>query len=106
MGPGWRIALPFLVAAALIYLFDLGVLALGAAGGHPPAPPPDWDWSAQMDSIRALGDWALGLGAPLALGVFLLACLLAVSGYVIVRVLWNIHLRRAWIARRRRRRTA
>jgi hypothetical protein len=29
-----------------------------------------------------------------------------VSGYVTVRVLWNIHLRRAWIARRRRRRTA
>ncbi len=33
MGPGWRIALPFLVAAALVYLFDLGVLALGAALG-------------------------------------------------------------------------
>jgi hypothetical protein len=48
----------------------------------------------------------MSLGAPLALGVFLLACLLALAGYLIVRVLWNIHLRRAWIARRRRRRAA
>jgi uncharacterized protein (DUF2062 family) len=57
-----------------------------------------------MESVRALGEWALGLGAPLALGVLLLASLLSTSGYVIVRVLWNIHLRRAWLARRRRQR--
>lgn len=31
--PGWRNALPFLVAAALAYLLDLGALALGAALG-------------------------------------------------------------------------
>ena len=29
----WRIAAPFLVAAALVYVLDLGVLALGAALG-------------------------------------------------------------------------
>jgi hypothetical protein len=95
---------PITIVPLYLAAYQIGSLVLGAAGGHPPSPPPDWNWSAQMDSIRALGDWALGLGAPLALGVFLLACLLAAAGYVIVRVLWSIHLRRAWIARRRRQR--
>jgi hypothetical protein len=97
---------PITIVPLYMVAYKIGSLALGAAGARPPTPPPDWDWSAQMASIRALGDWALGLGAPLALGVFLLACLLAASGYVIVRVLWNIHLRRAWAARRRRQRAA
>jgi uncharacterized protein (DUF2062 family) len=97
---------PITIVPLYLVAYKIGSLVLGAAGGHPPAPPPAWDWRAQMASIRALGDWALGLGAPLALGVFLLACLLAAAGYVTVRVLWSIHLRRAWIARRRRRGTA
>lgn len=33
MQPGWWIALPFLLAAALVYIFDLGALSLGAALG-------------------------------------------------------------------------
>ncbi len=94
---------PITIVPLYLVAYRIGSLALGAAGGHPATPPPHWNWSAQMDSIRALGHWALGLGAPLALGVFLLACLLAAGGYVTVRVLWSIHLRRAWIARRRRR---
>ena len=94
---------PITIVPLYLVAYKIGSFVLGAAGSAQAAPPPDWQWSAQMDSIKALGNWALGLGAPLALGVFLLACLLAVAGYVIVRVLWNIHLRRAWIARRRRR---
>ena len=97
---------PVTIVPLYLVAYKIGSLVLGATGGKPPAPPPDWNWSAQMESVRALADWALGLGAPLALGVFLLACLLAAAGYVLVRVLWNIHLRRAWIARRQRRRHA
>ena len=97
---------PITIVPLYLAAYQIGSLVLGAAGARPLTPPPDWDWSAQLASVRALGDWALGLGAPLALGVFLLACLLAAAGYVIVRVLWSIHLRRAWIARRRRQRAA
>jgi hypothetical protein len=95
---------PITIVPLYMLAYKLGSLVLGAGGGRPPVPPPQWQWSAQMESIRALGEWALGLGAPLALGVLLLASLLSTSGYVIVRVLWNIHLRHAWLARRRRRR--
>ena len=97
---------PVTIVPLYLVAYKLGSVVLGAAGGKPATPPPDWDWSAQAASVRALADWALGLGAPLALGVFLLACLLAGAGYLLVRVLWNIHLRRAWIARRRRRPSA
>ncbi len=47
-------------------------------------------------SANAIGEWMLGLGAPLALGVFLLACLLSAIGYFVVRVAWSVYLRSAW----------
>jgi uncharacterized protein (DUF2062 family) len=42
----------------------------------------------------------LGLGAPLAFGVLLLANVLAALGYAIVRVGWRIYLIHAWRQRR------
>jgi hypothetical protein len=92
---------PVTIVPLYLVAYQIGNFVLGATGGPPPAPPPQWDWSAQMASIEALGKWAMGLGAPLALGVFLLACILAAAGYAVVRVLWTIHLRRAWVGRRR-----
>lgn len=93
---------PITIVPLYLLAYQIGNFVLGASGAPPHTPPPEWRWSAVLESVHALGDWALGLGAPLALGVFLLACLLAVVGYVAVRVLWSIHLRRAWVARRRR----
>lgn len=95
---------PLTIVPLYLVAYKIGGLTLGAAGGRPPDPPPDWVWSDPLGSGEALGAWALGLGAPLALGVFLLACILAVAGYAVVRLLWNIHLRRAWVNRRRRQR--
>jgi len=97
---------PLTIVPLYLVAYKIGSLALGAAGRKLPSPPPDWHWTDLLGSAEALGQWALGLGAPLALGVFLLACLLAAASYAIVRVLWNIHLRRAWLARRLRRQRA
>jgi hypothetical protein len=94
---------PLTIVPLYLVAYKIGSFVLGTAAGRPPTPPPHWAWTDLGASIQALGKWALGLGAPLALGVFLLACLLAAAGYVVVRVLWNIHLRRAWMARRQRR---
>jgi len=94
---------PLTIVPLYLLAYQIGSFVLGASGGHPPATPPNWVWTDTAGSIEALGNWAMGLGAPLALGVFLLACILAVLGYVVARVLWTIHLRRAWVARRRRR---
>ena len=54
-------------------------------------------------SANAVGEWMLGLGAPLALGVFLLACLLSATGYFVVRIAWSVYLRMAWQKRKQRR---
>ncbi len=94
---------PLTIVPLYLVAYKIGSLSLGVTRRKPPEPPPDWNWTDLIGSAEALGQWALGLGAPLALGVFLLACILAVAGYAFVRVLWNIHLRRAWIARRQRR---
>jgi uncharacterized protein (DUF2062 family) len=94
---------PLTIVPLYLLAYKIGTLVLGAAGAKEPEPPPDWVWTQPAASAEAFGQWMLGLGAPLAFGVFLLASILAVSGYVIVRVLWNLHLRRAWVARRTRR---
>jgi len=95
---------PITIVPLYFVAYRIGAWVLGAAGGRPPPPPPDWVWTQPIASAEAMGQWMLRLGAPLAVGVFLLACLLAVIGYVLVRVGWSIYLRRAW-ARRRQRRT-
>ncbi|GAB4465644.1 MAG: DUF2062 domain-containing protein [Burkholderiaceae bacterium] len=94
---------PITIVPLYLIAYKLGTLALGVAGNRTPDPPPDWVWSQIGASVEAYGHWVLGLGAPLALGVFLLATLLAATGYVVVRVLWNVYLRLAWAARSKRR---
>lgn len=97
---------PVTIVPLYLVAYQLGSLVLGAAGGPPPAPPPQWLWSQPMVSMEAMGQWMLGLGAPLALGVFLLACVLSTLGYATVRVTWSVYLRRAWMRRRARRASA
>lgn len=94
---------PVTIVPLYLVAYQIGSFVLGAAGGREPVPPPDWVFTQPVASLEAYGHWMLSLGAPLVLGVFLLACLLAGSGYVIVRVGWSIYLRRAWSARKRRR---
>jgi len=94
---------PLTIVPLYLVAFRIGSVVLGAAGGTPPEAPPDWVWSQPVASMEAMGQWMLGLGTPLVLGVFLLACGLSVFGYVAVRVLWSLYLRRAWTRRRQRR---
>jgi uncharacterized protein (DUF2062 family) len=94
---------PFTIVPLYLVGYKIGSLALGVGHGGKPETPPDWDWGAMVASANALGEWMLGLGAPLALGVFLLACLLAAAGYFVVRVGWSVYLRGAWQQRKQRR---
>jgi hypothetical protein len=55
-----------------------------------------------LASMEAMGRWMMSLGAPLALGLLLLASMLAALGYVTVRGIWSVYLRHAWRARRHR----
>ena len=65
--------------------------------------PFEFDWSDFGASMDALGEWAVSLGKPLALGLVALAITLAVIGYVAVQIGWRIYVVSAWRARARRR---
>jgi uncharacterized protein (DUF2062 family) len=93
---------PLTIVPLYLVAYQIGTFVLGASASRPVTPPPEWDWSAPVASVESICHWMISLGPPLALGVFLLACLLSMLGYGIVRALWSMHLRRTWQARRRR----
>jgi uncharacterized protein (DUF2062 family) len=71
--------------------------------GAPFSHPPGFDWSNLGAWLRALGEWSLSLGKPLALGLVALAVGLAIAGYVVVQLAWRAHVVLAWRRRKARR---
>jgi len=90
---------PLTIVPLYLIAYKIGTFVLGASGYAKPPAIPDWQWSEIVASTEALARWMLGLGAPLALGLFILASALSVLGYVAVRGIWSFYLRRAWRAR-------
>jgi uncharacterized protein (DUF2062 family) len=91
---------PLTIVPLYLIAYELGSFVLRSTATHPVTTPPDIDWAHAGEWVRAMGEWAIGLGPPLAFGVLLLACLLAIIGYILVRTLWSAHLRHAWHRRR------
>jgi uncharacterized protein (DUF2062 family) len=92
---------PFTIVPLYIVAFAIGQWAL--PGRHDRfVEPPEPDAAGLIAWTHALIDWMIGLGAPLALGLVLLASGLALAGYVLVRVAWRLYLVRAWHHRHRR----
>jgi uncharacterized protein (DUF2062 family) len=48
-------------------------------------------------------DWMVSLGKPLLLGIFLLALLLSLAGYLLVRGGWRLYAIHEWRKRAKRR---
>jgi hypothetical protein len=95
---------PLTIVPLYVVAFALGKLALGEIGnGAEFVAPPDYDAAGLQAWMGALTHWMIGLGTPLALGLVLLAALLALVGYVVVRVIWRIYLVRSWRRRAARR---
>ena len=92
---------PFTIVPLYFVAYGLGRLALGGAEGEFVAPP-DWGPEGMWAWVQALAQWMAHLGRPLALGVVLLASLLAAAGYFGVRMAWRAYLLHAWHKRRRR----
>lgn len=103
----------YLVALALgLVLFQLfGWTSQAAAVDHRTLsvagfpPPPDFSFTAPLDSLVALAQWMLGLGWPLVVGVLSLATLLAVAGYALVWFGWPVLVKRQRRRRQARRQT-
>jgi len=95
---------PVTIAPLYLLAYGYGRLLLGADSRAAEAAPYEWDWSHWLDSAQALGQWALALGKPLAVGLVALALTLAAAGYFAVQLAWRAYVIFAWRARRTRRR--
>ena len=91
---------PFTIVPLYIVAFALGQWALPGPRHHFIAPP-EYGTEGFIAWTHELIAWMLGLGAPLALGLVLLALGLALASYVLIRVVWRFYLVRAWHHRRR-----
>lgn len=90
---------PLTIVPLYVAAFTVGRFALGGRGDF--SSPPTYDFQDPLGWLRAMLDWTQGLGAPLALGLFLLAGGLAIVGYFSVKALWRWHLIRTWRHRSR-----
>lgn len=94
---------PFTIIPLYLVAVTLGQLVLGN-GDAGFAVPPAYDLYDPIGWMKAVSAWTMTLGKPLAVGLPLLATLLALGGYWLVKAAWRWHLIRAW--RRRHRTTA
>lgn len=94
---------PFTIVPLYVLAYEYGKLLLGGGNAVNPVKPFEADWTQGLDALRAMLEWALSLGRPLAVGLVALAVTLAVLGYTAVQIGWRIYVIRAWRARKRRR---
>ena len=94
---------PLTIVPLYVLAYGYGRLLLGASGIDRVIVFFDWDWSDWIGSTRALLDWMISLGPPLALGLVALALTLAAVGYCVVLLAWRANVVMQWRARQRRR---
>ncbi len=80
---------PLTIIPLYIAAYGLGSLVTGHNGTQTAAQftIPEMDWS-NWGTVTL--DWILSLGTPFAIGLPLLAILLAIAGYAVVRILWRV----------------
>ena len=96
---------PFTIGPLYLLAYGIGRLLLGHDGSDM-TPPPDLDWGHLWAWVEDMAHWMLSLGRPFAVGLVVLALLLALVGYFAVQIGWRWHVRRAWRARAATRRAA
>lgn len=92
---------PFTIVPLYWLAYQLGVRVTGAANtltfAHFAVPEMTWDnWFGVMV------DWIISLGKPFAVGLPLLAVLLALASYILVRLGWRLWVIRQWQKRKHR----
>jgi uncharacterized protein (DUF2062 family) len=92
---------PFTIVPLYYVAFKLGQLLLLQSGGEVPPLPFNLEDKGFTEWLPAALDWMVSIGKPLAIGLPLLAILLAATGYLVTDWLWRLNVRCAWARRRR-----
>lgn len=90
---------PLTIVPLYVAAFALGKVGLSLFGADPGGhfiAPPDLGDAGLLAWIGSLIEWTAQLGRPLAIGLVLLAGLLACIGYFATRFAWRLYLVRAW----------
>ncbi|RCS59649.1 DUF2062 domain-containing protein [Parvibium lacunae] len=88
---------PFTILPLYYVAYHYGALVMGDQQHQAHSLSiPNWNWQAIGESTEQMMQWASGLGAPLAVGILLLASTLALSSYLTITLVWNWRLRRIW----------
>jgi uncharacterized protein len=92
---------PLTIVPLYILAYGLGMLVAGdSAGSRFPGMELDLFRLPVGEWIPSLWHWITAMGKPFLLGLFLLAVILSVSGYMIVRCAWRLHVTLVWRRRR------
>lgn len=90
---------PFTIVPIYIAAFSIGEWVLGSGAGQF-TQPPEWGSAGLVAWMADLTHWLIGLGRPLAIGLIVLAFVLAFSGYLLTRLAWRTYLIHHWRQRR------
>jgi uncharacterized protein (DUF2062 family) len=93
---------PLTIGPLYLLAYLIGRLIIGG-GVVPLTPPPAIEWSQPAASFDAFIHWVLSMGTPLAVGLPVLALILAALGYACVQIGWRAYVMRAWRRRRQAR---
>jgi uncharacterized protein (DUF2062 family) len=96
---------PFTIVPLYYVAYKLGMFVMGGGSGRMPRMELDVLSLPIADWLPALFQWITSLGKPFLVGLFLLALILAVAGYLLVIAAWRAHVAISW-HRRSRARTA
>jgi uncharacterized protein len=93
---------PFTIVPIYFVAFKLGQLALLDSGGALPPLAFGLEGKGFTEWLPAVLEWLGSVGKPLAIGLPLLALLLAATGYFVVDRAWRLSVRCAWASRKKR----
>lgn len=90
---------PFTIVPLYMLAYRIGAWVSGAQNGIAVVQPdfPALDWQNWMSGLWT---WLAQLGKPLLIGLPLLAVILAIAGYLLVRIIWRIAVILKWRSRK------
>ena len=89
---------PFTIVPLYVLSYQIGRLLLGDTSSF--IAPPSFDPSTFVAWTSAMQGWMLQAAKPLGIGLVVLACTLAMLGYVATKAAWRFYLIRAWRQRK------